>query len=75
MDKLASLFKSRRFWVAVSGLIAVFLEETGSTGVEVDPQTVENFILLLAAWIVGDSLRETRPAGKGVPTDEPTDET
>ena len=56
MSKLKSLVTSRRVWVAVAG---VFLACAQTAGVEVDQNTVETVVLLLASWIVGDSLRKT----------------
>ena len=56
MDKLTSVWKSRRVWVAVAG-VAVACAHT--LGVDVDPETVQYVVLLAASWIVGDSLRKT----------------
>ena len=53
-DKLQGLIKSRRFWVAVAG-IAVTFSDTFGLGLE--PDTMQHVVLLLGAWIVGDSLR------------------
>tara|TARA_R110002020_G_scaffold281131_2_gene496866 strand:+ start:1322 stop:1501 length:180 start_codon:yes stop_codon:yes gene_type:complete len=53
-DKLQGLIKSRRFWVAVAG-IAVTFSDTFGLGLE--PDTIQHVVLLLGAWIVGDSLR------------------
>lgn len=55
-NKIESLLKSRRVWVAVAGL-AVAVSST--LGVNVDPETVQYVVLLAASWIVGDSLRKT----------------
>jgi uncharacterized membrane protein len=56
--KINSLFKSRRFWVAVAGLVVVVSENVGlKLGVSADQTT--NIVLVLGAWIVGDSLRTT----------------
>ena len=61
MDKLKSVWKSRRVWVAIAGVavagVAVACAHT--LGVEVDPETVQYVVLLAASWIVGDSLRKT----------------
>ena len=56
MDKLTSVWKSRRVWVPVAG-VAVACAHT--LGVDVDPETVQYVVLLAASWIVGDSLRKT----------------
>ena len=56
--KINSLFKSRRFWVAVAGVVVVSSETVRSNiGITADQTT--NIVLVLASWIVGDSLRVT----------------
>lgn len=55
-NKLKVMLRSRRVWVAVAGLVVAC---TTSMGVEVDPNLVQNVVLLAATWIVGDSLRKT----------------
>ena len=56
MDKLQSVWKSRRVWVAVAGVAVACAE---SLGMAIDPETVQYVVLLAASWIVGDSLRKT----------------
>jgi len=56
--KINSLFKSRRFWVAVAGVVIVSSETVrGNIGITADQTT--NVVLVLGSWIVGDSLRIT----------------
>ena len=56
--KINSLFKSRRFWVAVAGVVIVSSETVrGNIGITADQTT--NIVLVLGSWIVGDSLRIT----------------
>ena len=55
-DKLALLIKSRRFWVAVGG---VLVTTTNILGLDLNPEQGNNIVLLGGAWIVGDSLRAT----------------
>ena len=55
-DKLALLIKSRRFWVAVGG---VLVTTTNILGLDLNPEQVNTIVLLGGAWIVGDSLRAT----------------
>ena len=55
-DKLALLIKSRRFWVAVGG---VLVTTTNILGLDLNPEQVNNIVLLGGAWIVGDSQRAT----------------
>lgn len=57
---LQTLLKSRRFWVAVAGLII-------ATGKQSFPQVfqvftdeqIQSIVLALGAWIVGESLRSS----------------
>ena len=58
VDKLKTMVKSRRFWVGVAGLVVVFADAVFGEGT-VNPETVTNVTLVVAAWIVGDSLRVT----------------
>ncbi len=55
-DKLAVLFKSRRFWVAVAGVV---ITTTNIFGLDLNPDQVQNIVVIGGAWIVGDSLRTT----------------
>ena len=54
MSKVQGLFGSRRFWVAVGGVVFVIFDGIG-LGISADQ--VNNLVLLGGAWIVGDSLR------------------
>tara|TARA_Y100000296_G_scaffold59954_2_gene69371 strand:- start:920 stop:1093 length:174 start_codon:yes stop_codon:yes gene_type:complete len=53
-EKLQVLIKSRRFWVAVGGIIVT---TTNVFGFDLNPEQINNIVLLGGAWIVGDSLR------------------
>ena len=56
--KINALLKSRRFWVAVAGLVVVSSETVrANVGITADQTT--NVVLVLGSWIVGDSLRVT----------------
>jgi hypothetical protein len=57
-DKLNALIKSRRFWIGISGVLVVCADTLFGTGT-ISPEMVQNVTLLVAAWIVGDSLRLT----------------
>lgn len=57
-EKLRSLVRSRRFWVGVSGMLVILADTLLGSGT-VNPDTVQAVTLLVAAWIVGDSLRVT----------------
>jgi len=54
--KLKNLIKSRRFWVAVAGVIAVTAQ---ALGFEVSSEVVTNVVIIGASWIVGESLRSS----------------
>ena len=58
MEKVRALIRSRRFWVCVSGMIVICADTLVGEGT-INPDTVQAVTLLVAAWIVGDSLRET----------------
>ena len=55
-DKIQGLIKSRRFWVAIAGVAVTFSD---TFGLALDPDTIQHVVLLLRAWIVGDSLSVT----------------
>jgi hypothetical protein len=52
-----ALLKSKRFWLAASTLLAVALRER--LNLPVTDDQVHQVVLVVAAWIVGDSLRGT----------------
>ena len=58
LDKMKAMFKSRRFWVGVAGMVVICADSVFGEGT-VNPDTVVNVTLIAAAWIVGDSLRAT----------------
>ena len=58
MTKFQAMFKSRRFWGGIAALAVTCADTFFGEGV-VDPDTVQHVTMLVAAWIVGDSLRET----------------
>ena len=55
VDKFKTLVKSRRFWVAVGGVVTVVLQDT----IGIDEGTAHSLVALGVEWIVGDSLRVT----------------
>ena len=55
VDKLKALVKSRRFWVAVGGVVTVLLQDT----IGIPEETAQSVVAIGIAWIVGDSLRTT----------------
>jgi len=57
-NKLKSLLTSRRFWVAAAGLAAVVSSEM--FGIKLDTEQVVAVATIVVAWIVGDTVRETK---------------
>ena len=55
VDTLKTLVKSRRFWVAVGGVVTVLLQDT----IGIPEETANSVVAIGIAWIVGDSLRTT----------------
>ena len=55
LTKLQTLVKSRRFWAAVGGVLAVVLQDT----IGLDEGTTNSIVALGVAWIFGDSIRVT----------------
>jgi hypothetical protein len=53
--KIAGLFNSRRFWVAIGGVVVAMGDHLG---LGLSPDVVQNVVVLGGAWIVGDSLRQ-----------------
>lgn len=57
-NKLKSLLTSRRFWVAAAGLAAVVSSDV--FGITLDTEQVVAVATIVVAWIVGDTVRETK---------------
>ncbi len=51
-----SLIKSRRFWVAVSAIAVVLFKDK----LPIDEEQLQQIILAIGAWIVGESLRSSK---------------
>jgi hypothetical protein len=56
-DKIKNLLKSRRFWAVMSGLIVITTKELGIA--DLDETQVQNIATLVAAWVLGESLRSS----------------
>ncbi len=54
ISKIKTLVNSRRFWVAVGGVVFVV---TDGAGLPLTAENVNHVVLIAGAWIVGDSLR------------------
>ena len=61
LAKLSNMVKSRRFWVAVAGVAAVAAE---TLGLGLSPEMVQNFVIIGASWIVGESLRSSEASSE-----------
>lgn len=57
--KVASMFASRRFWAAVCAVVAVVANDVCDQ--PIDPEQLTTVVMVVVAWLVGDSLRETAP--------------
>ncbi len=51
------LFESKRFWMAVATILFVLVRDKAALPVTEDQ--VNQIVMAIAAWIVGDSLRAT----------------
>lgn len=58
-DKINSLLKSRRFWTAVAGIIIVVAKDQIPFLQQFSDQQITDIVLLVGAWIVGESLRSS----------------
>ena len=56
VEKIGMLFQSRRFWVALGGVVFTLFD---GLGLGVSHDQVNHLVLIGGAWIVGDSLRST----------------
>ena len=56
MEKLKNLVKSRRFWVAIAGVV---IAVSDAIGLGLSPEMVTNLVVVGASWIVGESLRSS----------------
>lgn len=50
------ILKSKRFWLAVGSLLVVVANQFG---LDIDPDTLQNGLIVVVGWILGDSLRST----------------
>ena len=56
MEKPKNLVKSRRFWVAIAGVV---IAVSDALGLGLSPEMVTNLVVVGASWIVGESLRSS----------------
>ena len=55
MNKIKSLFQSRRFYAGLAGVVVAFVGEQ----IGLNEETVTYVVGIIAAWIIGDSLTKT----------------
>lgn len=55
---MKKVFESKRFWLAIAGVITVVVQ---SFLPMFSQDQIEAIVLVVAAWIVGDSIRATDP--------------
>lgn len=53
------VFESKRFWLAVAGVITVVVQSFVPI---FSQEQIEAIVLVVASWIVGDSIRATDPS-------------
>ena len=58
-NKVQALITSRRFWVAVAGVVVV---TSDGLGLGLTAEQTTNLVIVLGTWIVGDSIRKTDDA-------------
>lgn len=51
------LLKSRRFWVAVAGVVVVVAKDR--LNIPLDEQQLADMCMLIAGWLVGESVRSS----------------
>jgi len=56
MEKLKNLVSSRRFWVAIAGVV---IAVSDALGLGLSAEMVTNLVVIGASWIVGESLRSS----------------
>jgi len=56
VDKVQALFTSRRFWIAVGGVVFVAFD---GLGLGLTEGQTTNLVIVLGSWVVGDSIRST----------------
>ncbi len=58
-DKFQSLIRSRRFWAAAGALVVVVAKDQIPILQNFSDEQIQNAILAIGAWIVGESLRSS----------------
>lgn len=53
---MQKLIESKRFWLSVASVLAVIFKDN----INITEEQLQQIVLLVASWIVGDSLRSTK---------------
>jgi hypothetical protein len=64
VSKLQTLVKSRRFWVAIAGLVVAVGRDQIPILQSFTDEQITQAVLMLGAWIVGESLRSSEQVAK-----------
>ena len=64
MSVFQTLIKSRRFWVAVAGLVVAVGRDQIPILQSFTDEQITQAVLVLGAWIVGESLRSSEAVAK-----------
>ena len=56
VHKIGALFHSRRFWLAIGGVVFTLFD---GLGLGFTHDQINHLVMLGGAWIVGDSLRQS----------------
>ncbi len=64
MSVFQSLIKSRRFWVAIAGLVVAVGRDQIPILQSFTDEQITQAVLVLGAWIVGESLRSSEQVAK-----------
>lgn len=58
---MQNLLKSKRFWVAAGALAGIAAKILFGDAIPVTEEQITNAVVIIASWVVGDSLRATNP--------------
>jgi len=70
-ETLQTLFKSRRFWAIVAGIVLVVAKEPVAK-LGLTPEDVTKVVLLIGTWVAGETLRSSNatPVEPVTPSDK-----
>jgi len=65
INPVQDLLRSRRFWAFAASVVGAIVADVG---LEIPMETVQQVVLAVAAWIIGDSWRVTMVKKRSLPT-------